>query len=95
MSVERAVSQHLSDKGDEPATNHLIFVVTALFLWIPCRIYADWHMNLGTCGWWSRYTARFIIVIGVIACCFVLGFNMVSGSLYRRFVIPAGAMTTA
>jgi len=93
LSVERAVSQPLSDKVDEPVTNHLIFAATALFLWIPCRFYADWHMNFGTFDWWSRYTARFIIVIGLIAYCFVLGFNMASGSLYRRFVIPAGVMT--
>ena len=95
IPVERAVGLPVSDKIDEPVTNHLIFVVTALFLWIPCRIYADWHMNFGTFDWWSSYTALFIIVIGLVACCFVLGFNMASGSLYKRFVIPAAALTPA
>lgn len=95
IPVERAAGLPVSDKIDEPVTNHLIFVVTALFLWIPCWIYTDWHMNFGTFDWWSSYTALFIIVIGLVACCFVLGFNMASGNLYKRFVIPAAALTTA
>ena len=85
----------VSDKIDDRVTNHLIFTITALVFWIPCRIYADWHINFGTFDWWSNYTALFIIALGLVACCFVLGFNMASGSLYKRFVIPAGAVGTA
>lgn len=95
IPVQQPLGQPFSDKISEPVTNHLIFVITALFLWIPCRIYADWHMNFGTFDWWSSYTALFVIAIGLVACCFVLAFNMASGSLYTRFVIPAAAMTTA
>jgi hypothetical protein len=82
------------NKIDEKATNHLIFTITALLLWIPCRVYADWHINFGTFDWWTSYAALIVIAIGLIACCFVLGFNMASGSLYKRFVIPAGAVST-
>jgi hypothetical protein len=94
IPVAPSPGQPVSDKIDERVTNHLIFVVTALFLWIPCRIYADWHMNFATFDWWSSYTALLTIVIGLVACCFVLGFNMASGSLYKRFVVPAAAMAT-
>lgn len=78
-------------KIDATVTNHLTFVITALFLWIPCRVYADWHMNFGTFDWWSSYTALLVIGIGLSACCFVLGFNMVSGTLYSHFVVTVGA----
>jgi hypothetical protein len=83
-----------SGKISETVTNHLTFVITALFFWIPCRVYADWHMNFATFDWLSSYTALLVIAIGLCACCFVLGFNMVSGSLYTHFVVPAGAFVT-
>jgi hypothetical protein len=84
----------VSEKIDESVTNHLTFVITALFLWIPCRVYADWHMNFETFDWLGSYTALLLIAVGLVACCFVLGFNMVSGSLYKQFVVPAAAIST-
>jgi len=87
--------QATSGKIDQTVTNHLTFVITALFIWIPCRVYADWHINFATFDWWSSYTPLLVIAIGLCACCFVLGFNMVSGSLYTHFIVPAGAFATA
>jgi hypothetical protein len=94
IPVSSGNNQPTSGKIDETVTNHLTFVITALFLWIPCRVYADWHMNFGNFDWWSSYTALLVIGIGLCACCFVLGFNMVSGSLYSHFVVPVGAFVT-
>jgi hypothetical protein len=84
----------VSSGNHQPASGKIDETITALFLWFPCRVYADWHMNFATFNWWSSYTALLVIVIGLCACCFVLGFNMVSGSLYTHFVVPAGAFAT-
>ncbi len=78
------------EKIPPDVTNHLIFTITAFAVWFPCRAYADWHMNFGTVDWLRSYTAAIVLAVMLLACCFIVGFNMAAGSLYARFVAPVG-----
>jgi len=51
IPTERATGLPVSDKIHDRVTDHLVFVIAALLRWVPCRIYADWHMNFGTFDW--------------------------------------------
>lgn len=68
--------------------NHLVFVLAALALWFPCRMYADWFINLSDFSWLASYAAAWILLVLFVVGAFVLALRMNEGSLYHRFVIP-------
>jgi hypothetical protein len=73
--------------------NHLVFVLAALAVWFPSRAYADWFINLGNFSWISTYQAAAVIIILFVVGSIILALRMLEGSLYHRFVIPAGAIS--
>lgn len=68
--------------------NHLVFVLAASAVWFPCRMYADWFINLSDFSWIASYAAAWILLVLFVVCAFVLALRMNEGSLYHRFVIP-------
>ncbi|HLK03270.1 MAG TPA: hypothetical protein VKT53_02435 [Candidatus Acidoferrum sp.] len=73
--------------------NHLIFVLGALAVWFPCRVYADWFINLGDLSWIASYEAAVVILALFAVACIILALRMVDGTLYHRFVVPLGAIS--
>lgn len=80
-------------KIGERTCNHLVFVISTLAIWFPCRAYADWYMNLTDLSWISWYQAAWLMLILLIAGCIMLAAKMVEGTLYHRYVIVAGAVS--
>lgn len=77
----------------ERTCNHLVFVLTSLAVWFPCRAYADWHMNLTDMSWVANYAAAWVLAALLLAACLIIALRMVEGTLYHRFVIPATAVS--
>jgi hypothetical protein len=73
--------------------NHLVFVLAAGAVWFPARAYADWFINLGDFSWISTYQAAAVMAVLFIVGSIILALRMVEGSLYHRFVLPAGAIS--
>lgn len=73
--------------------NHLVFVLAAMAVWFPARAYADWFINLGDFSWISTYQAAAVIIVLFVVGSVILALRMVEGTLYHRFVIPAGAIS--
>ena len=78
---------------EEKTCNHLVFVLAAMAIWFPCRAYAEWYMNLSDTSWIHTYQAAWILAVLLVVACVVLALKMANGSLYHRFVIPAGAVS--
>src|SRR5262249_28511864 len=78
---------------DEKTCNHLVFVLAAFAVWLPCRAYAEWYMNLADAGWVNTYQAAWVIVLLLAIACVILALKMVPGTLYHRFVIPTGVIS--
>jgi hypothetical protein len=72
--------------------NHLVFVLAAA-VWFPSRGYADWFINLGDFTWISTYQAAAVMLFLFTIGCIILALRMVEGTLYHRFVLPAGAIS--
>jgi hypothetical protein len=83
----------VAGKVGADACNHLVFVLAALAVWFPSRAYADWFINLGNFSWISTYQAAAVIIVLFAVGAIILAIRMVEGSLYHRFVLPAGAIT--
>ena len=77
----------------ERTCNHLVFVISTLAVWFPCRAYADWYMNLSDVSWIGTYQAAWILLILLVAGCIMLAAKMVEGTLYHRYVLVAGAIS--
>jgi hypothetical protein len=73
--------------------NHLVFVLAALAVWFPSRVYADWYINLGDLSWIPKYQAAAVISLLFIAGSVILALRMVEGTLYHRFALAAGGIT--
>jgi hypothetical protein len=78
---------------DDRTANHLVYVITALAIWFPCRAYSDWYMNLNHMSWLSSYAAAWVLFALLVAACIVLAVRMVDGTLFHKFAIPAGAIS--
>jgi hypothetical protein len=81
------------EKIGERTCNHLVFVISTLAVWFPCRAYADWYINLSDVSWIGTYQAAWILLILLVAGCIMLAAKMVEGTLYHRYVIVAGAIS--
>jgi hypothetical protein len=81
----------IDGKIEETPCNHLIFVITALAIWFPCRAYADWYMNLTDTSWISTYAAAWVLAFLLVGASAILALRMVDGTLYHRFALPAAA----
>jgi len=77
----------------ERTCNHLVFVISTLAVWFPCRAYADWYINLSDISWIGTYQAAWILLILLVAGCIMLAAKMVEGTLYHRYVLVAGAVS--
>lgn len=77
----------------ERTCNHLVFVISTLAVWFPCRAYADWYLNLSDTSWIGTYQAAWILLILLVAGCSMLAAKMVEGTLYQRYVVVAGAIS--
>lgn len=79
------------EKIGERTCNHLVFVISTLAVWFPCRAYADWYLNLADVSWIGTYQAAWILLILLVVGCIMLAAKMVEGTLYHRYIIVAGA----
>lgn len=83
----------VAGKVGSDACNHLVFVLAAAAVWFPARGYADWFINVGDFSWISTYQAAAVMLFLFTVGCILLALRMVEGTLYHRFVLPAGAIT--
>jgi hypothetical protein len=83
----------LPEQIDEKSCNHLVFVLACLAVWFPCRAYAEWYMNLSDTSWINTYQAAWVLAFLLVVACVILAIKMTTGSLYHRFVLPAGAIS--
>jgi len=59
------------ERVGERTCNHLVFVISTLAVWFPCRAYADWYMNLSNVSWIGTYQAAWILLVLLVVACII------------------------
>jgi hypothetical protein len=82
------------EKIGEATSNHLVFVLSVSAIWFPCRAYAEWYMNLRDTAWIGTYAAYWVLLVLLAVACIMLAIKMVQGTLYQRYVVPVGVISS-